>query len=102
MLRTMLSGKAAPQRMGRQGSGDALRPLAASRTANDPTGENLLQILLNGQKVETAHGTLSIPSFLSAYTGAQLAAVVNYVIRHFDGKTGQVTAEDVARRRSTN
>ncbi len=76
--------------------------LAGSRTVNDPTGENLLQILLNGQKVETAHGTLSMPSFRSAYTDAELAAVVNYVVGHFGGKTGQLTAEEVAKRRLTN
>jgi mono/diheme cytochrome c family protein len=41
-----------------------------------------------------------MPSFASAYSDAELAAVANYVIEHFGGKTGQVTAEDIRKGRS--
>ena len=34
-----------------------------------------------------------------AWWTAELAAVANYVISHFGGKTGRVTPEDVAKRR---
>jgi mono/diheme cytochrome c family protein len=35
-----------------------------------------------------------------AYSDAELAAVANYVIAQFGGKTGRVTPEDVAKRPS--
>jgi mono/diheme cytochrome c family protein len=40
-----------------------------------------------------------MPSFGAAYTDEELAAVANYVIGHFGGKGGEVTAETVRRRR---
>ena len=41
-----------------------------------------------------------MPGFASAYSDAELAAVANYVIAHFSGKIGQVTAEDIRTGRS--
>jgi mono/diheme cytochrome c family protein len=40
-----------------------------------------------------------MPPFGPAYSDAELAAVANYVIGHFGGKTGRVTPEDFAKRR---
>jgi mono/diheme cytochrome c family protein len=37
-----------------------------------------------------------MPSFATAYTDAEIAAVANYAIAHFGGKQGQVTAKGVA------
>jgi mono/diheme cytochrome c family protein len=40
-----------------------------------------------------------MPPFGPGYSDAELAAVANYVIAHFGGKTGRVTPEAVAKGR---
>ena len=72
--------------------------LAGSRSVNDPDGANLTQILLNGAKYRIKDQNVFMPPF-GAYSDAELAAVANYVIGNFGGKTGRVTPEDVAKRR---
>jgi mono/diheme cytochrome c family protein len=74
--------------------------LAGSRMLNDPKGVNLIQVLLAGATLQVKGGAIFMPGFASAYSDAELAAVANYVIAHFGGKTGQVTAEDVRKGRS--
>jgi mono/diheme cytochrome c family protein len=74
-----------------QGQQSPSAALAGSRTVNDPEGVNLTQVLL--------HGTGQMPSFGKAYSDTELAAVSNYVIGHFAGKTGQVSAADIGKRR---
>ena len=74
--------------------------MAGSRTVNDPKGVNLIQVLLSGASLQVKGSTIFMPGFASAYSDAELAAVANYVIAHFSGKTGQVTAEDVRKGRS--
>jgi mono/diheme cytochrome c family protein len=74
--------------------------LAGSRTVSDPKGLNLIQVLLTGATLQLKGGTIFMPGFASAYSDAELAAAANYVIAHFSGKTGQVTAEDVRKGRS--
>jgi mono/diheme cytochrome c family protein len=66
---------------------------------NDPDGANLTQILLHGAKYRIKDQNVFMPLFGAAYSDAELAAVANYVIGHFGGKTGRVTPEDVAKRR---
>ena len=73
--------------------------LAGSQAVNDPQGVNLVQVLLAGADLRTRYGTGYMPSFRAAYTDEELAAVANYVIGHFGGKEGQVTAEAVRQRR---
>jgi mono/diheme cytochrome c family protein len=73
--------------------------LAGSQAVNDPQGVNVIQVLLAGADLRTRHGTGYMPSFGAAYTDEELAAVANYVIGHFGGKEGQVTADFVRRHR---
>ena len=42
---------------------------------------------------------LTMPAFAADYSDAEIAAVSNYVIAHFGGKTGRVSAGDVAKAR---
>src|ERR1700733_6061859 len=74
-------------------------PRAGSRSVNDPDGANLTQILLNGAKYRFKDQNVYMPPFGAAYSDAELAAVANYVIAHFGGKTGHVAPQDVAKRR---
>ena len=73
--------------------------LAGSRSVADPAGANVTQIVLNGAKYRIKDQDVYMPPFGAAYSDAELAAVANYVIGHFGGKTGRVTPEDVAKRR---
>lgn len=73
--------------------------LAGSRSVSDPDGANVMQIMLNGAKYHIKDQNVDMPSFRSLYSDAELAAVTNYVIGHFGGKTGRVTPEDVAKQR---
>src|SRR3984957_11001138 len=73
--------------------------LAGSRSVADPDGANVTLIMLNGAKYRIKDQNVYIPPFGPAYSDAELAAVANYVIAHFGGKTGQVTPQDVAKRR---
>ncbi len=74
--------------------------LAGSQAVNDPEGVNLVQVMLTGADLKTTKGRGYMPSFRDAYSDAELAAVANYVIGHFGGKTGQVTAKAVRERRT--
>jgi mono/diheme cytochrome c family protein len=74
--------------------------LAGSQAVNDPQGVNLVQVMLAGANLETGQGRGYMPSFRSAYSDAEIAAVANYVIGHFGGKTGEVTAKSVQQRRA--
>jgi mono/diheme cytochrome c family protein len=40
-----------------------------------------------------------MPAFADAYSNAEVAALANYVVAHFGGKHGSVTADDVAAQR---
>ena len=75
--------------------------LAGDRAVNDPAGTNLVQVLLSGANLRAVHATTFMPSFGEAYSDAELAAVSNYVLDHFGGKNGRVTAETVRQSRET-
>jgi mono/diheme cytochrome c family protein len=81
---------------GRQSAEAGLLGVAA---VNDAEAHNLTQIILQGSKLQTVHGQLSMPSFGRAYTDTEVAALGNFVLGHFGGKTGKLTAEEIARRR---
>jgi mono/diheme cytochrome c family protein len=74
--------------------------LAGSQAVNDPQGINLVRVMLTGADLRTTKGRGYMPSFGKAYSDVELAAVANYVINHFGGKPGKVTAEVVRERRS--
>jgi mono/diheme cytochrome c family protein len=73
--------------------------LVGSRSVADPDGSNVTQVMLNGAKYRIKDQNVYMPPFGPAYSDAELAAVANYVIGHFGGKTGRVKPEDVATRR---
>jgi hypothetical protein len=70
--------------------------LAGSHAVNDPQGTNLIRVILEGTSAPDHAAATAMPSFGAAYTNAEVAAVANYVIGHYGGKQGQVTAKDVA------
>ncbi|MEA2773705.1 MAG: hypothetical protein QOD93_6667 [Acetobacteraceae bacterium] len=66
-----------------------------SPAVNDPSGVNLVRAVLAGVKIGSPRGDNLMPSFAAAYSDAEIAAVSNYVIGHFGGRRGKVTAADV-------
>jgi mono/diheme cytochrome c family protein len=70
--------------------------LLGSQTVNDPKGTNLLQVILHGSHMKTNEGDVFMPSFGHAYLDTEIAALANYVIRHFGAKQSAITAADVA------
>lgn len=74
--------------------------LAGTRGVNDPKGANVTQAILQGVKMRIGENDVYMPAFGHAYSDAEVAALANYVIGHFGGKQGQVTPEEVARRRA--
>ena len=55
--------------------------------------------MLTGADLKTAKGRGYMPSFGDAYSD-ELAAVANYVIGHFGGKSGKVTSQAVREQRT--
>ncbi|HVJ53719.1 MAG TPA: cytochrome c [Aliidongia sp.] len=82
-----------------QGQQTGHAALVGSQAVNDPKGTNLVQAMLHGADLRTARGDAYMPSFGPAYNDVELAAVANYVIAHFGGKTGQVTPDAVRKAR---
>lgn len=78
---------------GQQSASAALR---GARSVNDPDGSNLVRVILKGAHVSSPAGDRTMPSFASAYTDAEVAALSNYVLEHFGGGTGRVTAAMVS------
>jgi len=73
--------------------------LAGTASVNDPSGQNVTQAILHGVKMRVGTTDVFMPAFGKAYTDSEIAALANYVVGHFGGKPGTVTARDVADRR---
>jgi mono/diheme cytochrome c family protein len=81
---------------GRQTSYAALE---GTRAVTDPKGTNLVQALLAGADLRTVHPAAFMPAFGRGFTNTEIAAMSNYLIHRFGGKTGQVTADEVQQSR---
>jgi mono/diheme cytochrome c family protein len=68
--------------------------LRGSRSVNDPAGTNVVRAILEGIRIGSP-GNTTMPAFAGAYSDQEIAAVSNYVIGHFGGKQGKVTAAEV-------
>ncbi len=82
-----------------RGQQTELTALRGLRSVSDPDGRNVVQTVLRGGRVDAPQGRAWMPAFGRAYSDAEVAAVSNYVIAHFGGQTGKVTAEQVAKAR---
>jgi mono/diheme cytochrome c family protein len=74
--------------------------LLGSRGVNDVNGINVTQAILQGVNIRVAGNTVFMPAFGYAYSDAEISSLANYVIAHFGGKRGNVTPDDVAKRRN--
>jgi mono/diheme cytochrome c family protein len=69
--------------------------LTGSRAVNDPSGMNVVQIVLSGESTRTAEGLAMMPAFADAYSDTEIAAVANYVTARFGAVPSHLAAQDV-------
>jgi len=74
--------------------------LLGTRGVNDVNGINVTQAILQGVNMHVAGNDVYMPAFGAAYSDAEISALANYVIAHFGAKQGNVTPDDVAKRRN--
>ena len=74
--------------------------LLGNRGVNDVTAANVTQAILQGVKLRVGDSDVFMPAFGAAYSNTEVAALANYVVAQFGGKSGTVTADDVAQRRT--
>ena len=79
------------------GQQSARAALAGARAVNDASGSNLIRVILAG--IEGPTPARSMPGFARSHTDAEVAAIANYVIGHFGGRTGKVRVDDVSKAR---
>lgn len=82
---------------GRQGEYESLW---GSRTATITRGDNLVKVILEGSTLHDPKlGNFTMPAFKDSYSDQDIADIANYVISHFGGRNGHVTAEQVKKER---
>jgi mono/diheme cytochrome c family protein len=69
--------------------------LTGTRAVNDPTAINVAQAVLHGSKQLPSDGSVAMPSFASAYSDRDIAAVANYVTARFGAQGSAITPDDV-------
>jgi len=70
--------------------------LTGSRAINDPSGINVVQIVISGSASASVNGSPIMPAFGDAYSNQEIADVANYVTARFGSKGSAITEKDVA------
>jgi mono/diheme cytochrome c family protein len=76
--------------------------LTGTRAVNDPTANNVAQVIIAGGQRHYAVDSDNMPAFGSTYSDAEIASVANYVTARFGAKGSELTATDVAKLRSAD
>lgn len=74
--------------------------LTGTRAVNDPTANNVAQVIIGGAQRHTGGDAAHMPAFGSAYSNAEIASVANYVTARFGTKGSELTAAQVAKLRT--
>jgi mono/diheme cytochrome c family protein len=69
------------------------------RSVRDPHALNVMQTILHGGAVNAPQGRQVMPSFHSAYSNEEIAALASYVVQHFGGADARVKPKQVAKAR---
>jgi len=70
--------------------------LTGAWAVNEPAATNVAQIVISGTKRHAPSGVISMSAFGNVYSGAEIAAIANYLTARFGSKGSQITARDVA------
>jgi mono/diheme cytochrome c family protein len=76
--------------------------LTGTRAVNDPTANNVAQVIIAGGQRHYAVDSDNMPAFGGTYSDAEIAGVANYVTARFGAKGSELTAKDVAKLRSAD
>jgi mono/diheme cytochrome c family protein len=74
--------------------------LTGTRGVNDPTANNVAQVIIRGAQRHVSSGVPTMPQFGSAYSDSEIASVANYVTARFGNKGSDLTAANVAKLRT--
>jgi mono/diheme cytochrome c family protein len=74
--------------------------LTGKRAVNDPTANNVAQVIIRGAQRHTANSADDMPAFGDAYSNAEIASVANYVTARFGAKPSKLTVANVAKLRT--
>jgi len=74
--------------------------LTGTRSINDPTANNVAQIIISGGHRHRASDAENMPAFGSTYSDAEIASVANYVTARYGAKGSDLTAAEVAKLRA--
>jgi mono/diheme cytochrome c family protein len=70
--------------------------LTGTRAINDPTANNVAQVIIRGGQRHTGIDSNNMPEFGDTYSDAEIASVANYVTARFGAKGSDLTAGQVA------
>jgi mono/diheme cytochrome c family protein len=76
--------------------------LTGARAVNDSTANNVAQVILSGARRAPKGDPANMPAFGEAYSDYEIASVANYVTARFGTQASALTAERVAKLRSTD
>jgi len=74
----------------------SLANLTGTRAVNDPSANNVAQVIIRGAQRHTTSDAANMPAFGSAYSDAEIASVANYVTARFGAAGSNLTATNVA------
>jgi mono/diheme cytochrome c family protein len=74
--------------------------LTGTRAINDPSANNVAQVIIHGGQRHAGTDSNNMPKFGDTYSDAEIASVANYVTARFGAKGSDLTAEQVAKLRS--
>jgi mono/diheme cytochrome c family protein len=74
--------------------------LTGTRAVNDPTANNVAQVIIGGAQRHAASAAANMPAFGAAYSDAEIASVANYVTARFGAAASDLTAARVAKLRT--
>lgn len=74
--------------------------LTGTRSVNDPTANNVAQVIIRGAQRRTADEADDMPAFGEAYSDAEIASLANYVIARFGAEASDLTPAGVAKLRA--
>jgi mono/diheme cytochrome c family protein len=73
--------------------------LAGARSVHDASGDNVVQVILHGEKMRINGQDVFMPSFGATLSDTEVADLANYVLYQFGGQQASVTPAMVAARR---
>lgn len=79
-----------------------LATLIGTRDVNDPTANNVVQIIIGGAQRHVAAAADDMPAFGRTYSDAEIASVANFVTARYGATPSRMTAAQVAKLRAEN